>query len=93
MGGGGAGGSVLLSINQFLDNTATEIKGGKGADMTGSVPLGGRIGGGGGGSGGLLFSRALQYQLIQLIQLQAAPTAFLRKMPVVHGELLQVKMD
>lgn len=55
MGGGGAGGSVLLSINQFLDNTATEIKGGKGADMTGSVPLGGRIGGGGGGSGGLLF--------------------------------------
>ena len=55
MGGGGAAGSVLLSINQFMDNAAVENKGGKGADMVGSVALGGKIGGGGGGGGGLLF--------------------------------------
>jgi gliding motility-associated-like protein len=59
MGGGGAGGSILLSINQFLDNTSAENKGGKGADMIGSVTLGGRIGGGGGGSGGLLFIKSV----------------------------------
>ncbi len=55
MGGGAAAGSVLLSVNQFMDNITVENKGGKGADMIGSVPLGGKIGGGGGGSGGLLF--------------------------------------
>jgi gliding motility-associated-like protein len=56
MGGAGAGGTVLLNINnQILDNAMIENKGGKGADMIGSVPLGGRIGAGGGGSGGLLF--------------------------------------
>jgi hypothetical protein len=55
MGGGGAGGSILMSVNQILDNTTAENKGGNGADMIGSVPLGGRIGPGGGGAGGLLF--------------------------------------
>ncbi len=55
MGGGGAGGSVLLNITQIVDNTIVENKGGRGADMVGSVPLGGRIGAGGGGGGGLLF--------------------------------------
>jgi gliding motility-associated-like protein len=55
MGGGGAAGSILLNINQYMDNVTVENKGGKGADMVGSVPLGGRIGAGGGGSGGLLF--------------------------------------
>lgn len=59
MGGGGAGGSILFSINQFLDNTSAENKGGNGADMIGSVLLGGRIGGGGGGSGGLLFIKSV----------------------------------
>ena len=55
MGGGGAAGSILLSVNQYLDNLTAENKGGNGADMVGSVLLGGRIGGGGGGGGGLLF--------------------------------------
>lgn len=55
MGGGGAAGTILISVNQLLDNTAVENKGGKGADMVGSVALGGKIGAGGGGSGGLLF--------------------------------------
>ena len=55
MGGGGAGGSILISTNQVLDNTAVETKGGNGADMVGSVPLGGKIGPGGGGGGGLFF--------------------------------------
>jgi len=55
MGGGGAGGTILLNVNQLLDNLASENMGGNGADMIGSVPLGGRIGAGGGGGGGLLF--------------------------------------
>ena len=55
MGGGGAAGSILLSVNQILDNLSVENKGGNGANMVGSVSLGGRIGGGGGGAGGLLF--------------------------------------
>lgn len=59
MGGGGAGGSVLLSVNQFIDNALSENKGGNGANMIGSIALGGRIGAGGGGGGGLLFLKAL----------------------------------
>ena len=55
MGGGGGGGSVILNINQYIGNVSTETKGGNGADMVGSVPLGGRIGPGGGGGGGSLF--------------------------------------
>lgn len=55
MGGGGAGGTIVLDINQYLDNTRAEHKGGNGSDMVGSVPLGGRIGPGGGGGGGALF--------------------------------------
>lgn len=58
MGGGGAGGSVLLNINQYIDNTVIENKGGKGADMIGSVAAGGRIGAGGGGGGGLAFIKS-----------------------------------
>ncbi|MBL7748962.1 MAG: hypothetical protein JNM19_16100, partial [Chitinophagaceae bacterium] len=58
MGGGGAGGTLLLSINQYLDNSIAENKGGNGANMIGSVPLGGRIGAGGGGGGGLLFVKS-----------------------------------
>jgi gliding motility-associated-like protein len=58
MGGGGGGGAILLNINQILDNTTIEDKGGNGADMVGSVPLGGRIGAGGGGGGGLLFVKS-----------------------------------
>ena len=58
MGGGGAGGTVLLNINQYIDNATVENKGGKGADMTGSVSTGGRIGAGGGGGGGLVFLKS-----------------------------------
>jgi gliding motility-associated-like protein len=58
MGGGGGAGTVLISVNNYLDNITIENKGGKGADMIGSVSLGGRIGAGGGGSGGLLFINA-----------------------------------
>lgn len=55
MGGGGSGGTILLNVTQVLTNTATEQKGGKGADMTGSVVVGGKIGAGGGGGGGILW--------------------------------------
>ena len=56
MGGGGAGGTILLSVNQFLDISIVETKGGKGADMIGGpIATAGRIGAGGGGGGGLTF--------------------------------------
>jgi gliding motility-associated-like protein len=58
MGGGGAGGSVLIHINQFIDNAVIENKGGKGADVTGDVIAGGKIGAGGGGGGGLAFLKS-----------------------------------
>jgi gliding motility-associated-like protein len=51
MGGGGAAGTILLNINTYLDNTVTEVKGGKGADMTSAGNL--RLGPGGGGGGGV----------------------------------------
>jgi gliding motility-associated-like protein len=50
--GGGSGGSILLSTNQYLNNITIEAKGGKGADawiMPGSVFTTGPGGGGGGG--------------------------------------------
>jgi gliding motility-associated-like protein len=53
MGGGGAGGTVLLQINSYLDNTTIEVKGGKGADMTASGFL--KVGPGGGGGGGMIW--------------------------------------
>lgn len=53
MGGGGAGGTGLLDINNYLDNATVETKGGKGADMTASGFL--KVGPGGGGSGGVLW--------------------------------------
>lgn len=55
MGGGGAGGSVLLNIGSITDNSSIDIKGGKGADVSGSSQLGGRIGAGGGGGGGTFW--------------------------------------
>ena len=58
MGGGGAGGSILLNVNQYSDNASIETRGGKGADMVGSVALGGRIAAGGGGSGGVVFFKS-----------------------------------
>lgn len=57
MGGGGGGGTVLLNVQQYLSSTPVEVKGGNGANMTGSI-AGGRIGAGGGGGGGVLFINA-----------------------------------
>lgn len=54
MAGGGAGGAVLINVNQFIGNTLIEKKGGNGADMIATL-AGGRIGPGGGGGGGMLF--------------------------------------
>ncbi|MGG9964515.1 LamG-like jellyroll fold domain-containing protein [Ferruginibacter sp. SUN106] len=54
MGGGGAGGTVLLNVTQVLTSTTVEEKGGKGADMTGAI-AGGTIGPGGGAGGGVLW--------------------------------------
>jgi len=56
MGGGGAAGTVLLNIPNAYDNTVVEVKGGKGADVSGSISAGGRIGAGGGGGGGVFWS-------------------------------------
>jgi len=55
MGGAGAGGTVLLFVNQITDNVSIETKGGKGADVYGSIIPGGRTGPGGGGGGGVFF--------------------------------------
>jgi gliding motility-associated-like protein len=57
MGGGGAAGTVLLNVTLFAGSVNIDTKGGKGADMSGSVPLAGRIGAGGGGGGGMLWVR------------------------------------
>ena len=56
--GGGAGGTILLSITQALSNFTIEAIGGKGADVFGPVLPGGRAGPGGGGGGGVLFNTA-----------------------------------
>lgn len=54
MGGGGAGGSVLLDIQIYTDPAAAIARGGKGADM---VAVGiGRLGPGGGGGGGVVWT-------------------------------------
>jgi gliding motility-associated-like protein len=53
MGGGGAGGTILLDVNQFIDNMTISAKGGKGADMNGENI--GSLGPGGGGSGGVTW--------------------------------------
>ena len=58
MGGGGSGGTVLLSVDQYIDNAIAENKGGRGADVMGSLPAGGKIGPGGGGGGGIAFLKS-----------------------------------
>ncbi len=54
MGGGGAGGTVLIDVQQHLSNQLIETNGGKGADLITALSAG-RIGTGGGGGGGILF--------------------------------------
>lgn len=53
MGGGGAGGCVLLNINNYLDNTFIDVTGGKGADMLAEGYS--RVGPGGGGGSGIIW--------------------------------------
>ena len=55
-GGGGAGGSILLHINNYINNTGIDVTGGKGANLTSfnQALLRDRVGPGGGGGGGLL---------------------------------------
>lgn len=52
MGGGGAGGVILLNIANYTDATICEFKGGKGGDMETGNNL--KVGPGGGG-GGILW--------------------------------------
>ncbi len=54
MGGGGAGGTVLLEVNSYTGNLDVLQNGGNGADMKGAV-IGGKVGAGGGGGAGVLF--------------------------------------
>ena len=53
MGGGGAGGSILLNLSGYADQTTFDITGGKGADMRGTEA--GQTGPGGGGGGGIVW--------------------------------------
>lgn len=53
MGGGGAGGTVVLRISNYLDPSLIEIMGGNGANMTASGFL--KVGPGGGGGGGKVW--------------------------------------
>ncbi len=55
--GGGAGGTILLSVANVLTPVNMECKGGQGANMYGSIVPGGRAGPGGGGGGGVLYSK------------------------------------
>jgi gliding motility-associated-like protein len=59
MGGGGAGGTILLNVNSYLSGGGSTIKGGKGADMV--VGGAGRLGPGGGGSGGVMWYKVSLY--------------------------------
>ncbi|MEO7922235.1 MAG: PKD domain-containing protein [Chitinophagaceae bacterium] len=56
MGGGGAAGSVLLNINNYINNTSISARGGKGADMTSAGNL--KVGPGGGGGGGVVWLKS-----------------------------------
>lgn len=56
MGGGGAAGTILLNVQQFVNNLVVNTNGGKGADIvTSNVLSAGLIGPGGGGGGGILW--------------------------------------
>jgi gliding motility-associated-like protein len=54
MGGGGAGGSILLDIDNYISTTSIKHNGGRGGNMIAS-PSGGLVGPGGGGAGGILW--------------------------------------
>ncbi len=54
MGGGGAGGTIVMNVRQHLTNSIIENKGGNGANMIGFA-AGGKVGAGGGGGAGVLM--------------------------------------
>lgn len=56
MGGGGAGGTVLLNISNYADAAFCNVQGGNGGDMI--VAANGRLGPGGGGGGGVTWLTA-----------------------------------
>ncbi|MEI2750438.1 MAG: PKD domain-containing protein [Ferruginibacter sp.] len=53
MGGGGAGGSILLNINNYINNVTVNAIGGNGGVMTDAIN--GLLGPGGGGGGGMIW--------------------------------------
>ena len=53
--GGGAGGTVVLYVDNILDDVYVETKGGAGTNVTSQVVPGGRVGPGGGAGGGMFF--------------------------------------
>lgn len=55
IGGGGAGGTILISYTSVTGNAILNTRGGKGANMDGALVPGGRSGPGGGGGGGVTF--------------------------------------
>lgn len=54
MGAGGAGGTVLLNSNNYINNLLIDVSGGKGANMVSTLPPG-FVGPGGGGGGGVVW--------------------------------------
>ncbi len=55
MGGGGAGGTVLINGNTYINNLLVDVSGGKGADLVSNVAGPGYVGPGGGGGGGVVW--------------------------------------
>ena len=58
MAGGGAGGVILLNINNFIDNNSINTIGGKGANLEVYTIAAGRVAPGGGGSGGISWFKS-----------------------------------
>ncbi|MEP7238098.1 MAG: gliding motility-associated C-terminal domain-containing protein [Ferruginibacter sp.] len=55
MGAGGAGGTVLLNSNNYVNNLTIDVTGGKGANLITNVSIVGNVGPGGGGGGGVVW--------------------------------------
>ena len=55
MGGGGAGGTILLAIDKIIDTVTIINSGGNGSNVLSSIAQGGKVGPGGGGGGGAFF--------------------------------------
>lgn len=55
MGGGGAGGTVLLDIDNYLDSPSVNVAGGAGRDVISTLGALEKAGPGGGGSGGVVW--------------------------------------